>query len=548
VDEVLYADQAPWPCNGDGTGNSLQRLDGLRHGSDPANWSAEPPTAGSVRANLPPGLPSIIAQPQNRIVATNGNASFSVSLCGTPPFTFQWQFNGDPITDATNATLNLFNVTPDGAGLYRVVVSNAAGSVTSDAATLIVQFPPVITAQPQPTTTIRDQEASFSVGVGGTAPFTYQWRLNGVSIVGATNNVLLLSNVQTNQAGDYTVVVANTAGSVVSSNATLNLLIPATITQAPTNRTVSVTINLGASTFDSIVFNPVHVTNSVVAIGTGTLRYQWRRAGMDLPGETNSILVISNVTPANEGQYTAVVTDNIGPAISPAVSLTVLVLPVIFQQPVAAQVVAGADATLSVAIFGYPPPFTYEWRRSSTPILTNVSSRLIDFFTLTNVQVATAASYRVAIRNAATTGQGVGSALVPVSLLPDADADGIPDAWESAYGPDTTSLSASADLDGDGMKNSDEYLAGTNPTNSLSFLRVENIQSTLSTDLRVQIEFNAVSNRTYTVISSETASGGIWSRVGDAVSATTNRTVRVLDTRPANAPPRFYRLVTPKNQ
>ena len=98
------------------------------------------------------------------------------------------------------------------------------------------------------------------------------------------------------------------------------------------------------------------------------------------------------------------------------------------------------------------------------------------------------------------------------------------------------------------MKNSDEYLAGTDPTNSLSFLRVANIQSTLSTDLRVQIEFNAASNRTYAVLSSETASGGIWSRVGDVVAATTNRMVQVLDIRPTNAPPRFYRLVTPKIQ
>lgn len=548
VDEVLYADQAPWPCNGDGTGNSLQRLDGLRAGSDPANWSAEPPTAGRVRANLPPGLPSITTQPQNRVVATNGNASFSVSLCGTPPFTFQWQFNGQPIENATNATLNLFNVSPNQAGLYRVVVSNAAGSVTSDAATLIVQFPPVITAQPQSTTTIRDQEATFSVAVGGTPPFTYQWRLNGVNVMGATNSILFLTNVQTNQAGDYSVLVANTAGTVLSSNATLTLLIPATITQPPTNRSVTVTMNAAASTFAAPVFNAVHVTNSVTAVGTGTLRYQWRRAGVNIPEATNSTLILSNVTPANEGAYTVVVTDNIGPAVSPVANLTVLVPPLVFQHPVAAQVVAGADVTLSAAIYAHPPPFTYEWRRGAVPVHTNFSSQLVDFFLLTNVQAVTAGAYRVAIRNAATVGQGVGSTQAQVSLLSDADGDGIPDSWESAYGPDATSLVPGGDLDGDGMKNSDEYIAGTDPTDAQSYLRVAGIESTLSTGLRVQIEFNAVSNRTYSVLSSEEASGGIWSRVGDVVAATTNRVVQVLDQRPNGAPPRFYRLVTPKNQ
>jgi hypothetical protein len=547
VDEVLYSDQSPWPCGGDGTGDSLQRVDTVRHGSDPVNWSSEPPTAGRPRANLPAGLPSITAQPQNRIVATNGNASFSVSLCGTPPFGYQWQFNGGPVSAATNATLNLFNVTLASAGSYRVVVSNAAGSVTSAPAMLIVQFPPVITAQPAPTTTLRDQEAFFGVEVGGTPPFSYQWRFNGMSIAGATNSVLALFNVQTNQAGEYSVAIANTAGTVVSSNATLTLVIPATIVQPPANLDVRVTVNVAASSFDSIVYNPVNVTNSVTAIGTGTLHYQWRMNGISLPGAINSDLVISNVTPANHGLYTVVVTDDIGPAISPEVMLNVLVPPVVFQHPVSAEVVAGANLTLSAAIFGHPPPFTYEWRKSALPVSTNISSQFVDFFILTNVQAFTAGLYRVAIRNAATVGLGVGSSQAQVTLATDTDGDGLPDSWESLFGPDATSLDAGADPDGDGVVTADEHIAGTNPTNGMSYLHVESISSTLSTDLRVQIEFNAASHRTYTVLSSGTASGGIWSRVGDVVAATTNRTVRVFDTRPADAPPRFYRLVTPKN-
>ncbi|HKX60605.1 MAG TPA: lamin tail domain-containing protein, partial [Verrucomicrobiae bacterium] len=129
VDEVLYADQSPWPCGADGSGNSFQRLPTAKHGSDPSNWTAEPPTAGAPRANLPPGLPAITVQPQPRVAPTNGMASFSVSVCGTPPFSYQWQFNGNDIADATNASLVLLNLSPGQAGNYRVRVSNAAGSV-----------------------------------------------------------------------------------------------------------------------------------------------------------------------------------------------------------------------------------------------------------------------------------------------------------------------------------------------------------------------------------------------------------------------------------
>jgi len=97
------------------------------------------------------------------------------------------------------------------------------------------------------------------------------------------------------------------------------------------------------------------------------------------------------------------------------------------------------------------------------------------------------------------------------------------------------------------MKNWEEYTAGTDPTNALSYLKVENIESTASSDLRVQIEFNAVSNRTYSILFSEQPAGAAWSRVTDVVAASTNRAIQVFDQRPTNAPPRYYRLVTPRN-
>jgi len=546
VDEVLFADQSPWPCGSDGTGNSLQRVNGLNSGSDPANWSAEPPTAGRERENLPPGLPAITAQPQDRVVATNASASFSVSVCGTPPFTYQWRFNSAPIPNATNATFTLVSAAPSDAGQYSVTVSNPAGSVTSLPATLVVQFPPLIVSHPQPVTAIRDQSATFNVTAGGTPPFSYQWRFNGVNLPGQTNFSLVIFPVRTNDAGTYSVLVQNAAGTTASASALLSVLIPATVTQQPVSRTNKLTL---AST-NPVAYNPTNATFTANAVGIGALTYQWKRNGVAVPGANSPSYTVVNVTPADAGNYTLSVTDSVGPTESLPAALVVLVDPVFVITPANQSAPAGASVTFSVSIIGYPPPFGYEWRKGSVPIVSNTSSDTVSFFT-TNVIAGIAANsstgrYSVVIRNLA---KPTGTLSPAATLLQatDTDGDGIPDEWESAYFGSTTSADPNADSDGDTMTNAQEYRAGTDPTDGLSFLKVERIAAAGLVETQVQIEFNAVSNRTYSVLFRQDLAGGSWSKVSDVVATSTNRLVRVLDIRPAQAPPGFYRLVTPKN-
>ena len=530
VDEVLYADQSPWPCGSDGSGNSLQRLDEILHGSNPNIWSAEPPTAGRARDNLPAGLPVFTAQPQDRIVATNASVSFSVGVCGTPPFGYQWQFNGTNIDGATKSTLVLFNVTPADAGFYRVVVTNSAGPVTSAAASLIVQFPPFITSQPESTTTLRDHAASFSVAAGGTPPFNYQWRFNGLEIPGATNSDLLLTNVQSSQAGTYSVRVFNAAGSAFSSNVTLTVLIPATITQAPTNVTQVCTINPM-----DFVYNPTNVTMSVSAIGAGPLHYQWRFFETNLPGATNSLLVISNVNPTKEGPYTVTVTDDVGDATSPPAILTVLARPIFMVQPAAQTVLQGDTVTITCLATGAPPP-AFRWVSNGFPVLTNLSG----VFVAPNVQ--SSFNIRAAITNVTTGVGGVNSGTVTISVLADFDHDGMADVWEAQYGFSTNSAGdALIDTDGDGMINRDEYIAGTNPTDALSVLKLA-----VTVTNSAVLEFVAQSNLAYAIQYRTDLSLPTWYNLTNIAAKSGVRTIQV-DT-PNLLPPqwqRFYRVTTP---
>ena len=84
--------------------------------------------------------------------------------------------------------------------------------------------PPVVFSQPTNQTADVGGTATFTVGASGPPPLFYQWSFNGTDIPGATNPVLTLTNVQTDQAGRYGVLVANAGGSTNSANAVLTVL------------------------------------------------------------------------------------------------------------------------------------------------------------------------------------------------------------------------------------------------------------------------------------------------------------------------------------
>ena len=86
--------------------------------------------------------------------------------------------------------------------------------------------PVTIISQPRSETVTVDNPVAFTVTASGTPPLNYQWQKDGQPIVGATDSTLTIANVQTSDAGTYTVVVSNSAGSVVSQVAILTVASP----------------------------------------------------------------------------------------------------------------------------------------------------------------------------------------------------------------------------------------------------------------------------------------------------------------------------------
>lgn len=170
------------------------------------------------------GAPPVITQqPQNQSVQAGANAMFNVIASGAG-LGYQWQKNSSDLTGQNGMALNLNNVQAGDAGMYRVIVSNSHGSVTSAPANLTITFPPTIDTHPMSQTLGLDGNTMLTVAVSGTGPFTYQWKQDGTVISGATDPSLNLSMLSPAAAGRYSVTVTGPGGSVTSQTATLTLI------------------------------------------------------------------------------------------------------------------------------------------------------------------------------------------------------------------------------------------------------------------------------------------------------------------------------------
>ena len=306
------------------------------------------------------GGPSITMQPANQTVAAGQTASFSVAATGAAPLNYQWNRNGAGISGATSSSYSTPTTTSsDNGAQFTVVVSNTAGTVTSSAATLSVTaaaVPPSITTQPATQTVTAAQAATFSVVAVGTAPLSYQWRKNGTAITAATSSSYSTPpTTSSDNAAQFTVVVANTAGSVTSSAATLTVN-AAPVAPSITTQPVNQTVTAGQT-----------ASFSVTVTGTAPLSYQWRKNGAAIAGATSPSYGTPATTSSDNGaQFTVVVSNTAGSVTSNAAALTVnavSVAPSITTQPANQTVTAGQVATFSVTTTG-TAPLSYQWSKN----------------------------------------------------------------------------------------------------------------------------------------------------------------------------------------
>jgi pectate lyase len=172
---------------------------------------------------------------------------------------------------------------------------------------------PIITVQPHDTTNLLGNVATFTVGASGTAPLSFRWYFNSSTLVSnGTSSTLTLNNIQYSDAGGYSVIVSNIAGSVTSAVAQLivtNLETPPFITTQPQSQTVAQgqTVNF-----------------SVVAGGSVPFYYQWYfNDTTPLADRTNALLTLTNVATGDAGGYSVTISNAFG--ITNSVTATLIV-------------------------------------------------------------------------------------------------------------------------------------------------------------------------------------------------------------------------------
>ncbi|MFO1500031.1 MAG: immunoglobulin domain-containing protein [Verrucomicrobiota bacterium] len=413
--------------------------------------------------------PSITAQPQPQLVKEGTNIVFKVAARGTEPLRYQWRRNGEILSGQTNSTLELPSVRTNQAGIYRVTVTNLAGTSESQAAELTVEARPTlprITVQPQTQTVAERAEVVLRVEAQGTGPFRYQWRFRGADLAGQTNAALQLTAVSTNATGRYMAVVSNAVG---NSNSEEAILTVTPLTQLP-NVTVqpqSQTVQEGAS-----------LRLSVEARGTGPLRYQWRFNNNELSGETSESLVLSSVGPGHSGIYSVSISNPAGTTNSQPAAVTVTARPAppgIVTQPANHTAQEGETVTFGVDARGQAP-LRYQWRRNGTdlPGETGPALRLV------NVTSNDAGSYSVAISNVAGATNSQGALLLVETVRHAPELITQPRSQSASEGANvsfTVEATGSLPLNYQWLRNDQPLLNQTNPTLALIAVKIDHAGS-----------------------------------------------------------------------
>jgi hypothetical protein len=239
---------------------------------------------------------------------------------------------------------------------------------------------PTITQPPADATAAAGGTATFTVTASGTG-LAYQWSRNGSQISGATGaSYTTPALAAADDGSSFTVAVSDSGGSVTSPAATLHVNWVRIDTQP---------VDTGATSG-----GPANIT--LAASGSGTLSYQWKKAGTALAGVTSANFHLNLTLSTDAGAYTCVVTSTLGGTTAlvetnPA-NLVVMTAPQIGAQPQSSTVAAGAQATFSVNATG-ADPLSYQWQKAGV----NIPSATLATFTIPSAAAGDAASYRVVV-------------------------------------------------------------------------------------------------------------------------------------------------------
>ncbi|MGK4567657.1 immunoglobulin domain-containing protein [Flavobacterium sp. 3HN19-14] len=262
-----------------------------------------------------------------------------------PPVLLDASGNATFTTPACSQTYTLVNITSSGTVQC---INSLSQSITIG----IVDLPVIVTQPAAQTSVCPNSPAIFTVAATGT-DIHYQWYdNNNQPIAGNDQNTYTIATPSTADIGNYTVVITNTCGTVTSQPSSLLVPDPIAITTQPQGSTVC---------------EDDQITISATVTGDG-LHFQWfKDTTTQLPGETNSTLIINPATLADGATYYLEVTNDCNETVLSDNAVVVVNEKIaIDTQPTAVTLCELEPFTLSVVASGTNP--TYQWYRGGVLI------------------------------------------------------------------------------------------------------------------------------------------------------------------------------------
>ncbi len=253
-----------------------------------------------LRTSLDDTAEVLTDPPQLDTVIEGSTASFTITATGAEPLAYQWQYNKSGwanISGATSATYSFTANINDNNTPYRCWVSNAFGKDTSSFVLLTVLSEPTINAPPMNDTVVSQGDTlSFGQAMAtGNPPPGFEWffmqTLGSVPVSVGTSDNYSLTGAQQTDEGYYFFIATNTASSVSSDTAMVDVYANPLITK-----------NLDST---KLLLENSNAHLQIDVTGDGTLQYQWYKNGRVLSGESKDSLFLGAVSVAahNDTSY-----------------------------------------------------------------------------------------------------------------------------------------------------------------------------------------------------------------------------------------------------
>ena len=355
--------------------------------------------------------PAITTQPKNVTVAEGATAKFTVAATGGG-LSYQWQYKSfdtgkwvdSGMADAKTPSISVEATAIRNGREYRCIVTNEAGSVTSDVAKMTVKAAPAIATQPKSVTTSPGKTVTFSVVARGASSYQWQFKAPGTDtwnnsgMTGAKTATLTVEATAARNGQQYRCVIKNSYGTTTSDAAKLTVLSKPAITTQPQS--------IKAAYGDVVKF-------TVAATG-GSLTYQWQYKSpgsstwkdSGMTGAKTATLKVTAEKARNGQQYRCVVKNSQGSVTSSAATLTTasIAKPTIMTQPASKTVTVGTTVTnVKLTVEAVGGNLTYQWQFKAPGTSTWYNSSMTGAKTATLTVPATTArngqQYRCVITN-----------------------------------------------------------------------------------------------------------------------------------------------------